>query len=169
VTLDVNVQCCTALVVLRQAGLASCHGTVQIYPEIAGEALRCGLSATHVDTAGAKYRYGQIRCIFFADRYASFTGKVESVILQMLQTDFSLQHFPCFSLQIRNPLITHTFEGFHQCTLGSCKMPVVVLLPWKPCVVLYGTTPRKSSKYGLQATCAAILFAKFFALQCGSA
>jgi hypothetical protein len=94
---------------------------------------------------------------------------VESVISQMLQTDFSLPHFPCFSLQICKPLISHTFEGFQQCTLGCCQTPVGVLLPWKTCMVLHGTAPRKSSKLGLLAKCAATRYATFFALQCGSA
>jgi hypothetical protein len=30
-----------------------------------------------------------------------------SAILQMLQTDLSLQHFPCFTLQFCQPFITH--------------------------------------------------------------
>jgi hypothetical protein len=45
---------------------------------------------------------------------------VKSAIYNMLQIDFSLQHFSYFSLQILKPLNTLTFRGFNSANWAPC-------------------------------------------------
>jgi hypothetical protein len=119
---------------------------------------------------------------------------VESAILQILQTDFSLQHFTCFNLQICKPLITHTFGDSNSSHWPAARPTHFVIHARKAILgglspaanrtvppprpdyfyrltevfpyLTYSTVPRKSSNTACIYT--ATIYAKFFAVQWGS-
>jgi hypothetical protein len=70
----------------------------------------------------APYLSGGLRILPERLSYCSpSAGMIESAILRLMQTDFSLQQCPCFSLQICNPLITHIFLGSNSARWAAAR------------------------------------------------